>query len=62
MVLKPLDNLTWRVSASGRAVTTVNARWPRQCIIPEAEPATVGRRQHGTSQADCRGVSLRRGG
>ena len=39
--LKPLDNLTWRVSASGRAVTIVNARWPRKCVFPEAEPATV---------------------
>jgi hypothetical protein len=39
--LKPLDNLTWRVRASFRAVTIVNARWPRKCIIPEAEPATV---------------------
>ena len=39
--LKPLDNLTWRVSASCRAVTTVNARWPRQCVFPEAEPASV---------------------
>src|SRR5262249_15324833 len=39
--LKPLDNLTWRVSASCRAVTTVNARWPRKCVLPEAEPATV---------------------
>ena len=41
-VLKPLDNLTGRVSASCRAVTIVNARWPRKCVIPEAEPATVG--------------------
>jgi hypothetical protein len=29
-VLKPLDNLTWRVSASCWAVTIVNARWPRK--------------------------------
>ena len=34
----------------------MSARWPRKCQAPEAEPATLGRRQHGTSPADRRGV------
>src|SRR5215472_1811936 len=29
------------MGASCRAVTNVNARWPRKCVAPEAEPATV---------------------
>src|SRR6516165_669902 len=41
MVLKPLDNLTLGMGPSCRAVTQVNARWPRKCVAPEAEPATV---------------------
>ena len=41
MVLKPLDNLILGMGASCRAVTQVNARWPRKCVAPEAEPATV---------------------
>ena len=30
--------------------------------VPEAEPVAWGRRQHEMSQADCSGMSLRRGG
>src|SRR5262249_18838243 len=36
-------------------------RWPRKCEVPEAEPATGGRRQQGPSQAGRRGGLLRRG-
>jgi hypothetical protein len=39
MTLKPLDNLILGMGASSRAVTKVNARWPRNRIAPEAEPA-----------------------
>jgi hypothetical protein len=41
--------------ASHRAGTKVNARWPRKVATPEAEPASVGRRQYGAPPADVRG-------
>jgi hypothetical protein len=40
-VLKPIDNPILGMGASRRAVTQVNARWPRKGKVPEAEPATV---------------------
>jgi hypothetical protein len=39
--LKPIDNPILGMGASRRAVTTVNAWWPRKGEVPEAEPATV---------------------
>ena len=39
--LKPIDNPILGMGASRRAVTEVNAWWPRKCEAPEAEPATV---------------------
>jgi hypothetical protein len=39
--LKPIDNLILGMGASRRAVTQVNAWWPRKGEAPEAEPATV---------------------
>jgi len=54
--LKPVDKPICGWGASHRAGMKVNARWPRKCQAPEAEPATFGRRQHGTPPTDRRGV------
>src|ERR1700745_3646463 len=29
--------------------------WPRKCVVPKAEPATGGRRQHGEPKSDRNG-------
>ena len=57
----PSTNPSVGWGASHWAVTNVNARWPRKSEAPEAEPASVGRRQHGSSQPDRRGEPLWRG-
>jgi hypothetical protein len=53
--LKPVDKPIRGWGASHRAGTKVNARWPRKVATPEAEPASVGRRQYGAPPADARG-------
>jgi hypothetical protein len=47
--LKPLENLTYRVSASCWAVTMVNARWPRKC-----SPEGRARNREGEGSTACR--------
>ena len=45
--LKPIDKISLLGrSTSHRAVTKVNALWPRKSVFPRAEPPTNGRRQH----------------
>ena len=51
-LLKPIDKAIHGMVASHRAVTKVNAEVAPKLIAPEAEPSAVGRRQHGSSQAD----------
>ncbi len=48
--LKPIDGIILGVMASHWAVTKVNADVASKVMAPEAEPATVRRRQHGLSQ------------
>jgi hypothetical protein len=50
--LKPIDKVSLGEATSHRAVTTVNAMWPRKRVDPKAEPASVGRRQHGVPKSD----------
>src|SRR5262249_48471791 len=59
---KPIDKTSRREATSHRAVTTVNALWPRKRVSPRAEPATVGRRQNDQPKTDRYGCSPRRGG
>jgi hypothetical protein len=61
-LLKPIDKAIHGMVASHRAVTKVNAEVAPKLIAPEAEPSAVGRRQHGSPQADWRGEPLWRGG
>ena len=44
---KPIDKASLGEVTSHRAVTKVNALWPRKCVFPRAEPSTQGRRQNG---------------
>src|ERR1700758_3315898 len=56
--LKPIDRVSLGEATSHRAVTKVNALWPRKCVNPRAEPATEGRRQHEQPKSDrCRQAS-----
>jgi len=48
--LKLDDKATMGWWASLRAVTEVNAWWPRQWLEPGAEPSFFRWRQHGTPQ------------
>ena len=52
---KPIDKISPGEITSHRAVTTVNALWPRECVRPRAEPATGGRRQHEQPNTDRHG-------
>ena len=49
---KPIDKTSPGEVTSYRAVTKVNALWPRKWSIPEARAATVGRRRHEQSKSD----------
>jgi hypothetical protein len=55
--LKPIDNTIGRMVANYQAVMEVNAYVASKVLDPEAEPATVGRRQHGSSKPDCAAMS-----
>src|SRR5208282_1440066 len=59
---KPIDKASLGEVTSHRAVTRVNALWPRKCVSPRAEPPTWGRRQNGQPNTDRYGWSTRRGG
>ena len=50
--LKPIDKVSLGEATSHRAVTTVNAMWPRKSFDPKAEPTSIGRRQHGVPKSD----------
>jgi hypothetical protein len=39
----------------------VNAKWPRKCVNPRAEPPTQGRRQHGVPKSDRCGALISAG-
>ena len=60
-VLKPIDKVSLGEITSHRAVTTVNANVASKQQDPRAEPAAVGRRQHGMPKSDRCGVPPRRG-
>ena len=47
--LKPIDQIILGMTVSHWAVTKVNAEVASKVMAPEAEPATVRRRQHGWS-------------
>ena len=59
---KPIDKASLGEVTSHRAVTRVNALWPRKCVSPRAEPPTQWRRQNGQPNTDRYGWSPRRGG
>jgi hypothetical protein len=59
---KPIDKTFLGEVTSHRAVTTVNALWPRIVEFPRAEPTTRGRRQHEQPNTDRYGCSPWRGG
>ena len=50
--LKPIDKTSLGEVTSHRAVTKVNALWPRKSVFPRAEPPTQGRRQHDQPNTD----------
>src|SRR6202048_1064916 len=60
--LKPIDEVSPGEATSHRAVTKVNALWPRKGVSPRAEPSTGGRRPHEQPKTDRYGCSPRRGG
>jgi len=55
-VLKPIDKAFLGKATSRRAVTAVNAMWPRKKVDPKAEPASTGRRQHVVPKSDRCGI------
>ena len=55
-ILKPIDKDSRGETTSRRAVIKVNALWPRKVKGPRAEPAPVGRRQHGVPKSDRCGI------
>ena len=55
-VLKPIDKVSLGETTSHRAVTTVNANVASKQQDPRAEPAAVGRRQHGMPKSDRCGI------
>src|ERR1700757_4713873 len=59
---KPIDKTSSGEVTSHRAVTKVNALWPRKAVFPRAEPTTTGRRQHEQPKTDRYGCSPWRGG
>src|SRR5215831_9043823 len=60
-VLKPIDKVSLGEITSHRAVTTVNADVASKMQDPRAEPASVGRRQHGMPKSDRCGIPPWRG-
>src|ERR1700728_4872434 len=59
---KPIDKVSSGEATSHRAVTTVNALWPRKVVFPRAELTSTGRRQKEQPKTDRYGCSPRRGG
>jgi hypothetical protein len=59
---KPIDKASLGEVTSHRAVTKVNALWPRKAVSPRAEPTSTGRRQNEQPKTDRYGCSPRRGG
>ena len=59
---KPIDKTSPGEVTSHRAVTKVNALWPRKAVFPRAEPTTIGRRQNEQPKTDRYGCSPWRGG
>jgi hypothetical protein len=55
-VLKPIDKVSLGEITSHRAVTTVNADVASKSVDPRAEPASVGRRQHGVPKSGRCGI------
>jgi hypothetical protein len=51
-VLKPIDKVSLGEITSHRAVTKVNVDVASKSEDPRAEPASVGRRQHGMPKSD----------
>jgi hypothetical protein len=60
-VLKPIDKVSLGEIASRRAVTKVNVDVASKGEDPRAEPASVGRRQHGGPKSDRCGVPISAG-
>jgi hypothetical protein len=56
-ILKPIDKVSLGETTSCRAVTTVNVNVASKSVDPRAEPASVGRRQHGVPKSDRCGIS-----
>jgi hypothetical protein len=55
-VLEPIDKVSLGEITSHRAVTTVNVNVASKSVDPRAEPASVGRRQHGVPKSDRCGI------
>jgi hypothetical protein len=55
-ILKPIDKVPRGETTSRRAVTKVNADVASKGEDPRAEPASVGRRQHGVPKSDRCGI------
>src|ERR1700730_3094935 len=60
-ILKPIDKVSHGETTSCRAVTTVNVNVASKGVDPRAEPASVGRRQHGVPKSDRCGISTSAG-
>jgi hypothetical protein len=60
-ILKPIDKVSLGETTSCRAVTTVNVNVASKGVDPRAEPASVGRRQHGVPKSDRCGISTSAG-
>jgi hypothetical protein len=60
--MKPTDKAILGMVSESPGRNVSEPRGGLDKINPKAEPSMVGRRLHGMSQADQRGMSLRRGG
>src|SRR6266851_8725422 len=60
-ILKPIDKVSLGETTSCRAVMTVNVNVASKGVDPRAEPASVGRRQHGVPKSDRCGISTSAG-
>ncbi len=60
-ILKPIDKVSLGETTSCRAVMTVNVNVASKGLDPRAEPASVGRRQHGVPKSDRCGISISAG-
>jgi hypothetical protein len=60
-ILKPIDKVSLGETTSYRAVMTVNVNVASKGVDPRAEPASVGRRQHGVPKSDRCGISTSAG-